>query len=194
MICSIRISKLDNQDEIRQQLETAIEDLEIDLKLRRSEASAVQGGIELSLSYLREREEEYQQILMKEDEVKKNLVQAKTAPTTVLVAIDSINRQKDEVIQTLIDKQQQLEVFLLNFASAKDEVRQRENVREALHQELEQLEGRYRDKQDEYSEMERGHGQELLDQGGYESDFVLIEKQFKEVSDEIKRENEQLDK
>ncbi|KAI6653637.1 coiled-coil domain-containing protein [Oopsacas minuta] len=189
-----RISKLDNEEELLRELETSIDDLCMDIKQRQVEVGGVQGEIELALTNLKNQEEEYEQILIREDKAKKELVQSKTAPTNILVAIDSINRQKDELFISIQDKQSQVEALLSDFAKNKDEVKRREELKESLQVELEQLMARNREGQEEFSDMERGINQGLLEQGSFESDFILVDKQMKELSEEVKKELEQLDK
>ena len=191
---SCRISKLDSQEEQGRQLEAAIEDLCVDIKERQTEAVEVQSEIELALGYLKEKEYEYEDILLREDEAKKQLIRAKTAPTNILVAIDSINRQKDELFVSIEDKQTQMEELLLEFSRAKEEVRKREDLKQSLRHELEQLEARGSERHDEFNDMERGVNQGLLEQGSYESDFILVDKQIKELTEDVKKELEQLDK
>ena len=189
-----RILKLDSHEEQGRLLEAAIEDLCVDIKDRQREASEVQRGIELALGYLKDEENEYEDILLREDEAKKQLIRAKTAPTNILVAIDSINRQKDELFVSIEDKQTQMENLLLEFALAKEEVKKREDMKDSLRLELEQLEARGRERHNDFNDIERGMNQGLLEQGSYESDFILVDKQIKELTEDMKKENEQLDK
>ena len=191
---SRRISKLDSYEEQGRQLEAAIEDLCVDIKERQRESSEVQAEIELALGYLKEREYEYEDLLLKEDEAKKQLIRAKTAPTNILVAIDSINRQKDELLVSIEDKQTQMEKLLLEFARGKEEVSKREDLKDSLRLEFERLEVRGRERHEEFNDIERGVNQGLLEQGSYESDFILVDKQIKELTEDIKKEMEQLDK
>ena len=191
---NVRISKLDNEEDLVRELETAIADVGISLKQRKDEMTDIQGEIDLALAHLRDKEQEYEQILIREDQAKKELVQSKTAPTSILVAIDSINRQKDELFVTIQDKQSEVEALLSDFARSTEEVKRRVEVKESLQLELDQLEARLREGQEDFIDIERGLNEGLLEQGSYESDFILVDKQMKELTEETKREIEQLDK
>lgn len=185
---------MDNEEELVRELETAIEDVSASLKQREVEMTDIQGEIDLALSHLREKEQEYERILIREDQAKKELVQSKAAPTSILVAIDSINRQKDELFVNIQDKQSELEVLLSEFARSTEEVKKRAIVKESLQLELGQLEARLREEQGDFIDIERGLNEGLLEQGSYESDFILVDKQIKELTEETKKEMEQLDK
>ena len=185
---------MNNEEDLVRELETSIEDVSTSLKQRKVEMTDIQREIDMAFSHLREKEQEYEQILIRESQAKKELVQSKTAPTSILVAIDSINRQKDELFVTIQDKQSEVEVLLSDFARSAEEVKRRAEVKESLQLELEQLEARIGEGHEDFIDVERGLNEGLLEQGSYESDFILIDKQIKELTEETKKEMEQLDK